>query len=174
MTRRFSLLAMLVGLLAVPSAAQAQHRGNRNAPAMTPYGPVYNPTQTPEWRQAGGNYAVWQQIMMQKMAAQEQAAFQKELAQYQKMLKAQGQKPPSGLANGQPMYNTPMPRRRVKKKPTPKPTTSAKEATKDDKVSTPKPISDLDEETTPTTTTPKPTTPAPSAATSTKPADSSK
>ena len=87
MSRRI-VLSIAIGLALVPSIASAQMRRNRNAPAMTADGPVYNPTQTPEWRQAGGNYEVWQQLMMQKMAAQQQAAFQKQQAAYQKWAKA--------------------------------------------------------------------------------------
>ena len=88
--RRFGLLIAAV-FVVLPSVAHAQRGMSRyrNAPAMTAYGPVYNPTQTPEWRQAGGNFEVWQQIMMQKMAVKEQAAFQKQTAAYQKAMQAQ-------------------------------------------------------------------------------------
>jgi hypothetical protein len=122
-SRRFGL-AVVLGLMVMPSMAHAQ-RG-RNMPAMTPYGPVYNPTQTPEWRQSGGNYEVWQQIMMQKMAAQEQAAFQKQLADYQKWAKANpaAAKALQEANNAQVgLANVPPPRK--KKKPTLKQSTDA-------------------------------------------------
>ena len=43
---------------------------------------------TPEWQQAGGNYQAWEQLMMQKMAAQQQAAFQQQTQAYQAWAKA--------------------------------------------------------------------------------------
>jgi len=53
---------------------------------MTPFGPVTNPTQTSEWRQAGGNPMIYEQIMTQKMMAAQQKA---QNQQYQAMLKQQ-------------------------------------------------------------------------------------
>jgi type II secretory pathway pseudopilin PulG len=76
---------MVLGLFLMPAAAYGQ-RGMRYGPAMTPDGPVYNPATTPEWRQAGGNFEVWQQIMMNKMAIQQQQQFQKQLQAYQKQV----------------------------------------------------------------------------------------
>ena len=125
--RRSLQLAILIGLVAFPSMARAQ-RGlsrYRNTPAMTPYGPVVNPTQTPEWREAGGNMEVWQQIMMQKAAAKEQAAMAKQQAEYQKALKAQGIKLPTAGANSDGSATLPpVPPRRKKKKATLRPSTS--------------------------------------------------
>ncbi len=55
---------------------------------MSPYGPVTNPTMTPEWRQAGGNLLIYQEIMDQKAAVvREKAMKQKALAE-QKQQKA--------------------------------------------------------------------------------------
>jgi hypothetical protein len=129
---RYFGLALVFGFLLLPTAAQAQYRRGRYAQPMTADGPAYNPALTPEWRQAGGNYAVWEQIMMNKMAAQEQAAFQKQLAAYQKQVAAyQKQLKAKGLTTPQPVMTAAVPQRRVKKKPTLRPSTVAKP--KDDK-----------------------------------------
>ncbi len=128
MSRR-SAIAMLAGLLILPTIAHAQ-RGMgrfRNSPAMSADGPVFNPTMTPEWQQAGGNMEVWQQIMAQKMAAREQAAFQKQLAEYQKLLKAQAGQAKSAPTGGQGFGQAtlaPLPRRK-KKRPTLQPSAAA-------------------------------------------------
>lgn len=145
-------MSLLFGLLVVPSAVQAQMGRFRNAPAMTANGPVYNPTQTPEWRQAGGNYAVWEQIMMNKMAAAEQAAFQKQMVAYQKMMKAQGVKPGMTPTNDQSTMNFAPQQRRLKKKPTLKPSsvTKPKDEKKGDKAT--KPDAETDEEVAPPAT----------------------
>ena len=83
--KRLLGIALLTCLVAAPSAAQAQRHG-RGGPAMSVDGPVYNPTQTPEWRQAGGNLAVYQQIMEQKMLVAQQKQTQQN---YQAMVKQQ-------------------------------------------------------------------------------------
>ena len=83
MTRRLGGLALaLAAILLLTPAARAQGRFGRSGPAMTPDGPVWNPTQTPEWRQAGGNMEVYQMIMQQKM-------FQAQLKQQQQLIKQQ-------------------------------------------------------------------------------------
>jgi ATPase subunit of ABC transporter with duplicated ATPase domains len=143
-------LAVVLGLMVMPSMAHAQ-RG-RNVPAMSPYGPIYNPTQTPEWRQAGGNYEVWEQIMMQKMAAQEQAAFQKQLAAYQKWAKANpaAAKALQDANNAQVgLANVPS---RKKKKPTLKQSTAATAKAADAKNGVKKEEAEDTEETTATKT----------------------
>ena len=141
MSRRFGLAMMLAGLLLWPGLAQAQRGMSRyaNTPAMTPYGPVFNPTQTPEWRQAGGNPVVYQQIMMQKMAAAEQAAFQKQWAAYQKQMKLQGATAPVA---------TVAPTRPRKKRPTLKPSAAATAKADASKAAKPTPAdaSKVDEE----------------------------
>lgn len=77
-----------MGLLLMPPIARAQYGGDAYASALpqpVPYvpAPAFNPMMTPEWRQAGGDYQAWEQLMMQKMAAQEQAAFQQQVQAYQ-------------------------------------------------------------------------------------------
>ena len=83
--KRLLGIAVLTCLVAAPSVAQAQRRG-RGGPAMSVDGPVFNPTQTPEWRQAGGNLMVYQQIMEQKMMVAQQKQMQQN---YQAMVKQQ-------------------------------------------------------------------------------------
>jgi hypothetical protein len=84
--RSIGVLALVAILAALPTTARAQ-RGYRNSgPAMTPYGPMYNPTQSPEWRQSGGNPYVYQQLMQQKAMMYQQKAMQQ---QYQAMQKQQ-------------------------------------------------------------------------------------
>lgn len=83
--KRLCGLVLLVAILGSTSDAKAQRRG-RGGPAMTPYGPVANPTQSPEWRQAGGNPMIYQQLIEQKMMVAQQKAMQQ---QYQAMQKQQ-------------------------------------------------------------------------------------
>jgi len=98
--KRLLVLSALV-LAGMPHSAWAQ-RG-RSGPAMTPYGPMTNPTQSPEWRQAGGNPMIYEQIMMQKMMAAQQKemqkqyqALQKQQQAYEKWLKEQKAKKDKG------------------------------------------------------------------------------
>jgi hypothetical protein len=100
--KRLLLLSAALVLSGMTSDAWAQRRG-RSGPAMTPYGPVSNPTQSPEWRQAGGNPMIYEQIMMQKMMAAEQKqmqqqyqALQKQQQAYEKWLKEQKAKKDKG------------------------------------------------------------------------------
>jgi hypothetical protein len=89
-------LAVVLGLLLAPAIVRGQYGGDPYAPApppppvmpFMPTAPAFNPMMTPEWRQAGGNYQVWEQLMMQKMAGQQQAAFQQQIQDYQKWAKA--------------------------------------------------------------------------------------
>lgn len=83
--KRLCSLVLLVIVLVSSSDAKAQRRG-RGGPAMTPYGPMANPTQSPEWRQAGGNPMIYQQLIEQKMMVAQQKAMQQ---QYQAMQKQQ-------------------------------------------------------------------------------------
>jgi len=100
MLRRLGLLCLLAVAL-VPADARAQRGMNRTSgPAMTPFGPVYNPTQTPEYRLFARNPAAYQQLMMERMARvnyrqqqqllKQQQAFEKWLKQ-QKARKDKGQ-----------------------------------------------------------------------------------
>lgn len=100
--KRLLGIAVLTCLVADPGAAQAQRRG-RGGPAMSADGPVFNPTQTPEWRQAGGNLMVYQQIMEQKMRVAQQKQTQqnylamvKQQQAYDKWLKDQKAKKGKG------------------------------------------------------------------------------
>lgn len=121
MARRLGF-AVALTILTVPGLVQAQY-GRRFGGAMTPFGPVYNPAMTPEWRQSGGNPEVWQQLMMQKMAAQQQAAFQKQVQAYQKWAKANPKEAAAlekqnqaMLKANNPDFTQPAPRRKASKK----------------------------------------------------------
>jgi hypothetical protein len=87
-------LAAVLGILAAPALALGQYGDPYGAAppsqVMTPFapGPAFNPMLTPEWQQAGGNFEAWQRLMMQKMASQEQAAFQQQTQAYQAWAKA--------------------------------------------------------------------------------------
>ena len=90
---------------------------------MTPFGPVYN-TNSPEWRQAGGNPIVYQQIMEQKMMMQQQQMYMKQQQLYMKQQQqaAKGQNKNQGL-NGPAATNsaaanpfTTLPRKKKKRR----------------------------------------------------------
>lgn len=68
--------------------------GNASPWAMSGEGPVFNPALSPEWRQAGGNPMLFEQLMEQKMMmaqqkamAEQQKAIQKQAKAFQKWLK---------------------------------------------------------------------------------------
>ncbi len=85
--KRFLGLAFLTTMaMALPQAAQAQRY--RNGPVQTPWGPEQNVTQSAEWRQAGGNLEVYQQIMYQKYMAAQQKQMDKENQEYVKQQQA--------------------------------------------------------------------------------------
>jgi len=84
---------LVLGLLIGSSGVAQAQRGSRRGPAMTPYGQVYNPTQSPEWRQAGGNPIIYNQIIEQKLMAAQQKAMASQLkaaeAEYKALQKKQ-------------------------------------------------------------------------------------
>ena len=81
-------IALVLALVVAPRDAQAQRRGGRSGVAMTPYGPVTNPTSTPEWRQAGGNPIVYQAIMDQKAAIAREKLMQQQAQAMQRQQQA--------------------------------------------------------------------------------------
>lgn len=85
--KRLLGIGLLLALIASPRDAQAQ-KGGRSGSAMTPFGPVTNPTQTKEWRLAGSNPVAYQAMMDQKAAAARQKAAQKEAQALQKQQQA--------------------------------------------------------------------------------------
>jgi hypothetical protein len=151
------VLAVVLGLLALPAIGRAQYGGYPAAPPpVSPYGQGgYNPVMSPEM----------QQMMMQRMAAEEQAAFQQQVQAYQAWAKAN----PKEAAALEKAYRAQMDpnagnvARRKKKavaKPAAKAPTAkgAKPAAKTDK---PAPDADTDADETPTAAT-KAAAPAPS------------
>jgi hypothetical protein len=112
----------LAGLLALaPGTAQAQ--GRRYGVVQSPFGPLYD-TRSPEWRMAGGDMMLYEQIMEQRMMLQQQQMLMK---QQQMMLRQQknakkGTQPAASLnaddANGFGRNNqagNPLPHRAKKK-----------------------------------------------------------
>jgi hypothetical protein len=68
-------LAGLLTLALFPSSSQAQ--GRRGGMVQSPFGPLYD-TRSPEWRMAGGDMMLYQQIMEQKMMLRQQQMFMKQ------------------------------------------------------------------------------------------------
>jgi hypothetical protein len=71
-------LVYLAGLLLLalfPCTTQAQ--GRRAGIVQSPFGPLYD-TRSPEWRMAGGDMMLYQQIMEQKMMLRQQQWFMKQ------------------------------------------------------------------------------------------------
>ncbi len=100
MSRRLVFVAALtMASLAQVSTAHAQRGYNRNGPAMTPDGPVYNPTSSPDYQLWARNPAAYEQLMYQRQMqynAQQMAAYQKQQAAFQKWLKDQKAKKDKG------------------------------------------------------------------------------
>jgi hypothetical protein len=78
----WGLVALAVAGLS--TTAHAQRYGRTYGPAMTPFGPVYNPALSPEWRQAGGNPIIYEQIMQQKALIQQQKLMMQQQQAYNK------------------------------------------------------------------------------------------
>lgn len=105
MARSIALI-ILLSVLLIPGEARAQRRGGTRGGTRQPMsvdGPVYNPALSPEWRQAGGNPMIYQQIMQQKYLAAQQKQMQKEAEAlrkqqqaYEKWLKEQKAKKDKG------------------------------------------------------------------------------
>jgi hypothetical protein len=93
------VLCGLAGVLSLglfPCASQAQ--GRRSGIVQSPFGPLYD-TRSPEWRMAGGDMMMYQQIMEQKMMLRQQQMFMKQqqmLMRQQKSGKT-GTQPGAGL-----------------------------------------------------------------------------
>ena len=80
---------------------------------MTPFGPAYN-TGSPEWKQSGGNIFVYQQLMEQKMFAQQQQLMLKQQQQMLKMQQQQKGKTPAPSTLSTPL--TTLPRKKKKRR----------------------------------------------------------
>ena len=83
------LLSCAIGLLVLAplQAAHAQYRRGRSGIVQSPYGPLYD-TRSPEWRMAGGNIFLYQQIMEEKMQLRQQQLLMKQ----QQMMMRQSQR----------------------------------------------------------------------------------
>ena len=84
MGKRISGIGLAVVIAFTPAVVLA--RGPCNAPTVGVDGVMYN-TNSPEWRQAGGNLEVYQQIMAQKYLIQQQQMMMKQQQAYMQMQK---------------------------------------------------------------------------------------
>jgi hypothetical protein len=89
-------LAGLLTLALFPCSTQAQ--GRRAGIVQSPFGPLYD-TRSPEWRMAGGDMMLYQQIMEQKMMLRQQQMFMKQQQLLMKQQKSgqKGTQPGAGL-----------------------------------------------------------------------------
>jgi hypothetical protein len=89
-------LAGLFMLALFPCTTQAQ--GRRSGIVQSPFGPLYN-TRSPEWRMAGGDMMLYQQIMQQKMMLRQQQMYMKQQQLLMKQQKSgkKGTQPGAGL-----------------------------------------------------------------------------
>ncbi len=89
MKRIVFVLAVLSLAALTTSSAYAQRGMSRRGRGMvfTVDGPVN--TNSPEYRMAGGNMQVYQQLMMQKQMQMQQQAYMKQMQQYQKQMQQQ-------------------------------------------------------------------------------------
>ena len=93
--KRIGLLAVLAATTLIAGVADAgRYRGGRGT-VTTPYGTAN--VNSPEWKQSGGNFMVYQQIMQRKQMMLQQRAIMKQrqafLKQQQKREKAQPSNP---------------------------------------------------------------------------------
>jgi hypothetical protein len=89
--RRTALQGTLAVCLAIPIVAEARYpRGNRGGYVNTPFGMVN--MNSPEWRMSGGNIAVYQQLVQQRMMLQQQRATMKMQQQSMRQARAAGKK----------------------------------------------------------------------------------
>ncbi|WP_254054061.1 hypothetical protein [Singulisphaera sp. GP187] len=116
--RRFGLLAVLALFAMVPSLAMARGYGRSGGTINTPFGSMN--TNSPEYKMAGGNPYVYQELMEEKMLMQQQMMMLKQQQQYMKQMQKNA-KNNKGNTNLQPV--TPVstvtslaPRKKKKKK----------------------------------------------------------
>jgi len=99
-------------MIALPGLALARGRGyGKVGPAMSIYGPVYNPVASPEYRLWASNPAAYEQLMMrsqQQYMMKRQQAYMKQMKaqkqQFDKWVKTQKARKDKGLATD-PMYD---------------------------------------------------------------------
>lgn len=96
----FLLLVLpLVLLLSAQAEAQWGRRGrSRGGVVMTPYGPLYD-TRSPEWRAAGGNIFIYQQLREQTMMLQQERMMMKQRELLAKQAKQNQGKGAKGRTN---------------------------------------------------------------------------
>ena len=104
-----ALLALATLLLLAPSPASAQYRhrgrGYNTGPAMTVYGPVYNPVMSPEYRLWASNPAAYERMMFmrqQQMMQKQQQAYTKEMERERKQFQGWLKDQQTRKSKGQP------------------------------------------------------------------------
>jgi hypothetical protein len=93
------VIGMCVWLLIGPETAQAQYGRRRYGPAVSAFGPVYNPSMSAEYRLWASNPEAYEQLMMQRQYQYEQKLqqnYQKQQQAFQKWLKSQKAKKDKG------------------------------------------------------------------------------
>jgi hypothetical protein len=91
------LMIALVGILLMPATASAR-RGRYGGWGNSPYGAIN--MNSPEWRMAGGNIFVYQELMQQKMLMRQQQIMLKQQRQYmQRVQKAAKARKGTGQQN---------------------------------------------------------------------------
>jgi hypothetical protein len=160
MLKRFGLAAMATAVVfgVLPGLALAGRP--KGGVVVSPFGPIYN-TNSPEWKMAGGNPLIYEQIMEEKMLMQQQQQF---LKQQQQMMKANQGKPglnqtPAAASAG---FNAlAAPQRKKKKRRTYVPTGTSATADPGKPATTAKPAAGTTEPSkTPSTTLPTAKTPS--------------
>lgn len=87
---RVRFLVVTVALIALPGLVHARGRGYRSGPAMSVYGPIYNPTSSPEYRLWAGSPAAYERMVMmrqQQMVMRQQQMYMKQMKQQQQYFK---------------------------------------------------------------------------------------
>jgi hypothetical protein len=111
-TIRVRLAVVTIAMVALPGLVLARGRGaGGSGPAMSVYGPVYNPAMSREYRLWAASPGAYQQMMMmrqQQFLIKQQQAYMKQMQfqqrQFDKWVKAQKARKAKGLATD-PMYD---------------------------------------------------------------------
>jgi hypothetical protein len=118
MARRFGLLVALSTFALMPGDVQARGYGRSGGMVNTPWGTAN--TNSPEWRMAGGNIFVYQQLMEEKAMMLQQQQFLKMQQQYmqqmQKLAKQQKNAPQTQAPTVPQNVTTLAPKRKRKRK----------------------------------------------------------
>jgi hypothetical protein len=157
--KRFGLAAMATAVVLALMPGLVVAGRPRSGVVVSPFGPIYN-TNSPEWKMAGGNPLIYEQIMEEKMLMQQQQML---LKQQQQMMKANQGKPglnqtPASASTG--INALAAPQRKKKKRRTYVPTGTSATADPGKPATTAKPAAGTSERSkTPSTTAKTPSKP---------------